>query len=456
MEVRMNRTLVAVLLVVILAFGAFVIVSGMGPSQAVAGPTEQAVGLPADSPASSSAPAVFAMKYRGFDAPDDPLSYHSFSQSRRPDEPNNPFALAVKSRVKECTLVYNEALPKAKWSVVELQDKKPMAFYFDANADGKFSDNEKFPPTKPAGKDFGYPYAFVTSDFMLQTGDNREIPFRIMLVGYAYGDNQVSWMWSPCCILEGEATLAGKPVKLFLFGDGFSGSFTTFGPCRYALLPAGEKLPEYPPRAPLSSLIQHEGAFYRVKLDGTHEKDKTIRVSFEKDTSPTGKMTVALQGKETLKTRLTSVGIAGGTDSSIRFSVSSAESTYPVGQYRLSSAYLTYGVQSDDEWQMNFSGGPAFEIKADQTSRVELGGLTLSLRAVREQDRYRSDVKEQTTFPKGTAICLTPRIQGKAGDAYTRFSQKTAGANNVTDVKPHLTITDPGGKQIVSTDLEYG
>jgi hypothetical protein len=291
---------------------------------------------------------------------------------------------------------------------------------------------------------------------MLQAGDNREIPFRIMLVGYAYGDNQVSWMWSPCCVLEGEASLAGKTMKLFLFANGFDGSFTTFASCSYALLPAGEKLPDYPPRAPLSSLIQHEGTFYRVKLDGTHEKDKTLRVTFAKDTTPTGRMAVAFSGKETLTTRLPSASIAGGTDTSIRFSISSAESTYPVGQYRLASAYLAYGTRSDNEWQTNFSSGPAFEIKAGATSRVELGGPTLSIGAIKEQERYQSNAQERTTFAKGTAIYLTPRIQGKAGEAYARFSQKTAGSDRMTDVKPHLTITNSDGKPLVSADLEYG
>jgi hypothetical protein len=448
----MNKKRIAVVLLAALAAGAYVFARETGSGRPPAGSTEQVVGTATN----LTEPVVFTLKYRGLDAPDDPLSYRAFWGFGGPAESNTPFIQAVKSQVKEYTLVYNGALPEARWSLVELQDKKPVAFYFDVNADGKLSDDEKSLPAKPVGSNFGYPYAFLTSDFMLRTGDDREIPFRIMLVGYAYGDNEVSWMWSPCCVLEGEASLAGKPMKLFLFAGGFSGSFTTFGSCSYALLPAGEKLPQYPPRAPLSSLIQHEGTFYRVKLDGAHEKDQTVRVTFAKDTTPTGKMTTSFQAKETLKTRFTSATITGATDNSIRFDVGDGASIFPVGQYRLASAYVNYGLQSNDEWRMNISEGPAFEIKAGQTSRVELGGLTLSIGAIKERERYQSNVKERTTFAKGTFIDLTPRIQGKAGEAYMRFAQKTAGSNRMTDVKPHLTIADPDGKQIVSTDLEYG
>jgi hypothetical protein len=452
----MSRALIAVLLAALVAVGVYVVARRMGPSGPPAGPAEPAVGAITDSPALSPEPVVFAMKYRGFDTPDDPLSYRAFWGFGRSEEPGNPFVEAVKRQVKEYTLVCNGALPKAQWSVVELQDKKPIAFYFDANADGRLSDDEKFLPAKAAGPHFGYPYAFLTSDFLIRTEDDREVPFRVMLVGNSYGTDEVHYMWSPGCILEGQATLAGKLMKLFLYADGFSGSFTTFGSSSLTLLPAGEKLPEYPQRSPLSSLIQYQGTFYQVKLDGAHEKDKTVRVIFEKDTRPTGKMTASFQAKDTVKTRFTSTTITGATDNSIRFNVGDSASAFPAGQYRLASAYVNYGLQGDDEWRMNFSEGPTFEVDAGKTSRVELGGLTLSIGAIREEDRYRSDVKEQTTFAKGTAIYLTPRIKGKTGEAYQRFSQRTAGSNNMADVKPHLTITDPGGKQVVSADLEYG
>ncbi len=432
----MKKALIAVLVLAVLGVGAYVVAHRSGPGR-------------------PPGPVAFDLKYRGLDTPDDPLSYRSYWGFGGPPESNDPFVQAVKSRVKECALVYHGSLPKAHWSVVELQDKKPVAFYFDVNGDGQFSDNEKFLPAKPAGSDFGYPHAFLTSDFMIRTEDNRELPFRVMLVGSSYGSD-ISYMWSPCCVLEGQATLAGKPMKLLLYADGFSGSFTTFGSCSFALLPAVQKRPEYVSRSPLSSLLQYEGTFYRVKLSGTHEKDKTVRVAFEKDTTPTGKMTAAFRGKEAIEVRHLSASIKGEADASIRFSINGAESTFPAGQYRLASASLGYGAADGSEWQMSLNEGPAFEVSAGQTSRVDLGELTLALGAIDEQERYKKDVKERSTFAKGTAIYLTPRIQGKAGEVYTRFSQKEAGANNQVDAKPHLTITDPDGKQIVSADMEYG
>jgi hypothetical protein len=77
------------------------------------------------------------MKYRGLSAPDDPLSHRTYWGFGAPDDgagEKDSFVLAVKDRVKECSLVYNRSLAKAQWSVVELKDKKPVAFYFDINA----------------------------------------------------------------------------------------------------------------------------------------------------------------------------------------------------------------------------------------------------------------------------------------------------------------------------------
>ena len=130
------------------------------------------------------------MKYRGL-SHDDPLSYRSYWGFGEPgdgSDQKDPFVLAVKSRVKECSIIYDPYFPKASYSVVELKDNKPVAYYFDLNADGKLSDDEKF--RRAAAQDrLRVPYAFITSDFLIQTENQQEIPFRVMVVGYPMGQD---------------------------------------------------------------------------------------------------------------------------------------------------------------------------------------------------------------------------------------------------------------------------
>ncbi len=421
------------------------------PSRAGDPPAATAAGGPEATPAA----AVFEMKYRGLGGPDDPLNYNSYWGYGSGGGENEPFVQAVKSQVKECAVLSNPSLQKSRWSVVELKDGKPIALYFDVNADGKLSDDEKFVAAARTESNTPFPYAFVTSDFTMHTNDQREVPFRVLLVGNAYGTNQVSYMWSPACVLEGQATLAGEPLKLFLFADGFQGAFTTFGSCSYILLPAGQNLQRFQPRSRLSSLVYHKGTFYRLKLSGAHEKGKTVQVAFTKDTTPTGQLAVTLQGKETLKVRLRRSTINGAAGNSIYFEMPDTQTPLPEGRYRLANGTVGYGAGNDSDWQVTFRDGPAFEINAGKTGQIELGGLTLAVNAVDEKERYQNDVKQRSTYAKGTSIYLSPQIKGKAGEVYTRFDQKSGG-NNLTGEKPRITVRDPDGKTVAWADMEYG
>ncbi len=403
---------------------------------------------------SPSGAAVFEMKYRGLDKPDDPLSYHSFWGFGGPgDGGNDPFVQAVKSQVKDCTAVYNGSLPQ-KWSVVELQDKKPAAFYFDLNADGKLADNEKFLPI--SASNIGFPYVFVTSDLQITTKSQRRVSFRVMLVANERGNGEYSFMWSPHCVLEGQATLDGKPTRLVLFANGFDGSFAEYGRGNLALIPAEQKIEGYLPRSTFSSLITQQGTFYHVKLQEPSGRSDAVRIIMEKDTSPTGRAALHVAGKEETKAHLAGVQLRGAKDATIQMYVGGTEPTLPVGSYQITYGNLTYGQQKDDEWQVSFNEGPTFEIKDGQTTRLEFGQPVLTIKAVAENDRYRSDAKERTTYAKGTSIYLSPQIKGRAGEIYGRFTQRDVASNNFSDVKPHIAITDADGKLIVSADMEYG
>jgi hypothetical protein len=448
----MNRLLTTLVLAVVLAEAMYMAPFPLVERSWAADPSATvATGVPEPPPDTG----VFDMKYRGLSLPDDPLSYRHFWSFSRSDDPNgqkDPFVLAVQSQLKERTPVYNARLTRAQWSVVELKDKKPVAFYFDLNADGKLSDDEKFLPTAP-GPGVDSPCAFITSDFLIRTQDGREIPFRVMLVAMKNGSDALTYVWSPCCVLEGQAALAGQPVKLVLYADRFSGSFTTFGSCSYALFSAEQKLEGYPAHYPLTSLIPYKGTFYRLHLSGVHATGKTVRVTLEKDTRPTGRWTVNLEGKEAVKIHVEQATINGASDNSIHFAMPDTLSPLPEGRYRLSSVAVSYGVQNDNDWRATIEG-PEFEIDAGRTRQVELGGLALSVRAIDENDRNRSDAKERSVFARGTSIYLAPRIKGKAGEVYTRFSQKNE-QNDVVDVNAHVTILDLNGKAMASADMPY-
>ncbi len=435
----------------------FVTVCLWGAPAAVSEPGGAATEPVASNQSQTPETVVFDLHYRALTGSDDPLSYHSFWGFGSNPPQGVAFVDAVKAQVQKSDDVFNGAMPRAQqWSIVEVKGKKPVALYFDLDGDGKLGDGERILPTVPSQPQPGQEFVFVTPDFVMRRDDGSEIPFRVMLVANLYGGDRLNYMWSPCCVLEGQATFAGEPMRLFLFGNGFTGSFSTFGRCSFSLVPANQKLPEYPPRNTLSGLICHDGAFYRLSLDGSHEKGKTLQVKLRKDTSPTGQVAIRLKGKEPVKTRLAWATITGGKDDSIQFSTGNAQSIIPVGQYQLASGNVCYGVQSDDQWQISFGEGPNFTVVKDQTATVEIGELTLTIKAVDEGERYRSDVKEKTTYGRGTKIYLTPVIKGKVGEVYTRFSQKQADGNQWTDVKPHVAILNASGKEVASADMEYG
>jgi hypothetical protein len=112
------------------------------------------------------AATAFGLKYRGLSVPDDSLSYRAYWSWGGFNDLNDPFVQAVKSRVREFTLVYNGSLPNAKWAVVGLKNKRPVAFDADTDSDGKLSDQERLAPPPSSREGFGYSCAFISPDFL--------------------------------------------------------------------------------------------------------------------------------------------------------------------------------------------------------------------------------------------------------------------------------------------------
>lgn len=411
----------------------------------------------ADFPEPSPGAIVFDMKYRGLSGGKDELRYSSYWGFGQREE-QTPFLAELKKTGTQFAAVYNSHFKGAEWSAVEVKDNKAVAFYFDLNADGKVSENEKILPIEATDPGSAASRAeFVTPDFTTTAPKGHQVQFRAVLQATFYGQSSApNCMWSPSCVLEGTSTLAGKPTKLILFASGFPGSFTEFGRSSYSLLAGDEEIGQYVSRATLSSLINSESRYYHLKLHGTHEKGKCVRAVLEEYTGPTGEVAVKLAGNSALEASLSSASLVGNEDNTIRFSVADGQSVLPAKSYLLSSAYINYGAGTTDQCRVNVTQGPEFEIDAGKTCNVELGKPVLSVRAIDEKQRYQSDAKDQSVFSENTTIFLTPKIVGKAGELYGRFTQKAGSSGDYEDITPTIRIVDSAGKDVASAAMEYG
>ena len=403
---------------------------------------------------------VFDMKYRGLSGEKDELRYNSF-WGFGGGAHDTPFIADLKKKVKNYEAVYNPCFGGMEWSAAELKDNKVVALYIDLNADGKVSDNEKILPIQNSEPSSYDRTEFVTPDFVMTTRDNHQVPFRALLQATFYGQSRPQFMWSPSCILEGTSTINNQPAKLILFTD-FTGSFKDFGRSSYSLQIGKEQTGSHIPRDILSSIINHNGQFYNLKLYGSHEQDSRVRAVLEKYTGPTGELAVKLTGDTNLKAKLSRASVVGSKDNTIRFNVPSirlnvpsSHAKLPIGVFKLNNSYMYYGEEKDNEWQLDFKEGPEFTIDANKTSNVEVGKPVLSIRAIDESKRYQSGVKEQTIYPEGTNIYISRIIKGKEGELYGRFSQKQQNSE-YTDIEPELKIVDAEGKEVAAAKIKYG
>jgi len=444
----MKKFLIGFVILAVLIIGIFFLLPG-APETGVEG---EVVEFPEPTPGA----IVFDMKYRGLSGSKDDLRYNSYwGFGSRENE--TPFIKKLKKDIKELHTVYNPNFGKAQYSALELKDGKAVAFYFDLNTDGKVSDNEKILPVNIEENNNMRGSEFVLPDFALNTSDGRQVPFRALLKVNFYGDSsRPNCMWSPSCVLEGTSAIDGKPIKLILYVSFSSSSFKEYGRCSYSLFEEAEKYGGYVPKQTLSSIINHDGQFYHLKLYGNHEKDKSIRAMLEKYTGATGELAVELSGKTKLSTKPSNMNILGIEDTTILFNVPSGQTKLPKGNYKLYRSYVDYGEEHNSEWRLDFTEGPEFTIKADKKNEIELGKPVLSISAVDEKNRYRNDVKEQTVYSNGTKIFISRIIKGKTGELYGKFSERNENNDRLTAIEPDIRIVDADGKEVVVAKIKYG
>jgi len=396
---------------------------------------------------------VFDMQYRGLGGGEDELRYNSY-WGFGGQEKETPFIKALKKNVKDIKLVYNPNYENAQWSAIEMKKDKPVAFYFDLNADGEVSSNEKFLPIHEEDSAGRITAEFVTPDFIMNSKEGDKIPFRTLLqVNFYNQSSSPSCMWSPSCVLEGTSTINGEQTKLILFSNGFNGSFGDFGRSAYYLKNDKEKIGRNISRHTLSSIINYNGQFYNMKLEGTHAQDMMVRVLLEKYTGSAGELAVKLVGNEELTSEFTNASIKGTKSGDINFSISGKQDKLPVSEYKLNSGYINYSTQNN-KWRLNFTEGPEFKINTDETTTIELGKPVLTVSAIDEGKRYESNVKEQTVYAKGKTILLSRKVIGTAGENYGYFWNNNS--NRSESIKPEIKIVDSDGKEVASSEMEYG
>jgi hypothetical protein len=414
-----------------------------------------------DFPEPAPGAIVFDMKYRGLSGAKDELRVNAYSKFGQNGK-DTPFIKEVRKQGGELSTVYNPHFKGAEWSAIEVKDNKTAAFYFDLNADGKVSENEKILPIEMTESDPSNRTEFVTPDFMMTTRSGHKVQFRALLQVTFYGQtSRPNFMWSPSCVLEGTSTFNGKPTRLTLFGNGFTCDFDKFGSCSYALQNSEEQSGRYISRHNLSRIINYKGQFYNLKLSGSYEKDKRIQVNLKEYAGATGELAIQLNGDTNLNSRLSYARIVGFNDITISFEtmsfdVPSEQTKLPVGAYELNRGYINYGVKKKNEWQLDFKKGPEFTIEADKTCKVELGKPVLLVSAVDENKRYQNDVKEQTVYSEGTNIYISRIIKGKGSELYGRFSRQDENFQSHNAIEPDIKIADSEGKEVAAAKIKYG
>ena len=461
----MNKLLRVALLPVVCAAAA-VSLSGCGKSTPIAltpappGPADLGPAAGLSTPPAGA--VVFDLKYRAQTGGAEDIPYNSFwgyGGGQDEETKTNAFLAEVRQKASHLYYVCNSSFTGRKWAAVEFHGRQASALYFDLNADGKFEEDERILPTRQTGQGV----EFITPDFMQSLAGGGQTFCRVLLqVNFYQGSSEPNCMWSPAALMEGAATLEGRPARLLLFANSPGGRFDEYAASDYALQLDDQmkvKAGIYLPREALSSLIATEDRFYHLTLDGRRSNGLPARVVLVKDTSPTGALAMKSASSNSLRLTLTSLYLRGTADKTVYLHMSGSKDkvTLPEGTYAMQSGTASYGISNANEWQVSFTQGPQVMIKAGETIELPLGQPILTVRAIAERDRYNSKPAEKAVFKPGERIYLEPKIVGSGGELFSRFSQKTNSQHQqLTDRPPQITITGPNGKPVLSQVMEYG
>ena len=453
----MKKTLISVIIVIFIVAGIAYLHYVNKPPQVPPGVSE----APFSPDVPTGEPVTIELKYRGITGQKDDLRVYGRYGFGSSTEVDSAFIDAVKAKTDNPIFISrNPYLPDRQYTAVEYKGQEIVAVYFDLNGDNALADDEKLLPAKVSEENRrgDNTTVFLTPDFTVTSKDGRKVPFRVILWVNFYGDSTQPYVtWWPMGVYEGTAKVAGEKMRFYLFPDFFEQSYSAFGSSNYAMVPTSNK-DQYLPRRSLSSLIAYKKIFYRLAVKADENDPQRLSVVLAEDKSPRGRIAFDLQGGEDFKSNLNNATLQGAKDKSIYFSISRGMEELPVGEYMISSGYVNYGKEKPDGYSTSFSKVPAFTVKDEKTTTIELGKPQPKIGAVELSNRYNSDKKYKTEFPEGTPVYLDLTFTGMAGETYSGFRQRVQKENYTTSeyMKAHLEIVDAQNNKIVSEDMEYG
>jgi hypothetical protein len=396
---------------------------------------------------------VFDLQYKGLT--DKEVNQANSFWGYGSQSPETPFIKSVGLAKDKCIQFHLPLLRGSDEGLLEYEGKDAKALYLDLDGDGKLGKDEKIKPVEKSSGIDKTEY-FVTPDFTATLADGKKVPFRVMVRVDFYSDRpQV--MCSPFCFWEGKAKLGDTETTLRLTDGSFDGSFVDFGRDSIALArKTDDQNQNRMPQSTLSSLTCQDKVFYQVRFMGEGTKEKPLRAVLCKDNTPTGKVEVKMV-EIAAKPKLGSARLVSTENPTILFDISGADMAIPEGRYRMERGSLSFG--KDDTGMVSFSKGPECRIEAGKTAKVELGQPKLKVAAVEESKRYSmssESAESKTSFPVGTDLYLDLKLVGKQGEEYGSIYGRSEKGEYIPPTKPHLTILGPDGKEVASSDLEFG